>query len=185
MGKPKLLLDWKGRPHVEHILEQWRGSRVALVVVVIHPDDHALAEHCRRAGAEVVAPDNPPPDMKSSVGHALDWIRANASPRAVDAWMVAPADMPRLSAALIDRVITTYRPDLPQIILPASGGRTGHPVLFPWPHAAEVSQLGSDEGLNALVARSAVKEISWEDPTAFVDIDHPEDYEKLIEEETD
>jgi molybdenum cofactor cytidylyltransferase len=179
MGRPKLLLPWGETTLVEHVLAAWRASRVTSVTVVVHPDDAALAEICRRAGAEVVVPDCPPADMKASVGRALAWIAARHAPAAGDAWLVAPADMPGLSAALIDFVIAARDARVPRIVVPTSGRRRGHPVLFPWSLASEVAQLAADEGLNELVSQHALVEVNWPDETAFADVDSPEDYRRL------
>ena len=179
MGAPKLLLPWKHGTLIEQVLAAWRASRVAKTFVVVHPADVTLADVCRRAGAEVVVPDDPPPDMKASVRHALAWIAAQHAPQESDAWLLAPADMPRLSAALIDTVVAAHDPAAPRVVLAASGGRRGHPVLFPWALAAEVPRLGPHEGLNALVGRNTVVEISWSDDSPLLDIDNPEDYRRL------
>jgi len=181
MGRPKLLLPWGGTTLIEHVLAAWRASRVTSVIVVVHPDDVALADVCRRAGADVVVPRRPPEDMKASVGHALAQIGAKHLPAAGDAWLVAPADMPGLSAALIDFVIAAHDAAAPRIIVPVSGRHRGHPVLFPWALAGEVSKLGSEEGLNELVARHPMVEVGWADETAFADVDSPEDYRRLRE----
>jgi molybdenum cofactor cytidylyltransferase len=179
MGQPKLLLPWGNATLVEQVLGQWRASGVSDVIVVVHPDDSELAELCRGAGAQVVVPDVPPPDMKSSVGHALAWIGALRVPTSDDAWLLAPADMPRLNAALIDFVIANHQVAAPRIIVPTAAGRRGHPVLFPWSLAADVATLGENEGLNALLARSVVSEVAWGDASAFADVDDPADYERL------
>ena len=70
MGEPKLLLPWTGRPLIEHVLSEWRASRASRMIVVVHPDDVALADVCRGNEANVVVPEVPPPDMKSSVCQA-------------------------------------------------------------------------------------------------------------------
>ncbi|MES1213793.1 MAG: nucleotidyltransferase family protein [Singulisphaera sp.] len=181
MGQPKLLLPWRGQTVIEHVLQAWRASQVSNIIVVVHSTDVALAEASRRAGATVVAPDVPPPEMKASVQAALAWLRENESPSSTDAWLVAPADLPRLSPELIDAVIAAHLPELPRIIVPACAGRRGHPVLFPWDLSKEVDRLAPDEGLNALGQRQAVFEIPWDDADAQADLDSPADYDRLRE----
>src|SRR3954447_6428415 len=44
MGTPKLLLPLAGRPLIAHVIEAWERSSVDRIVVVIRPDDKALAE---------------------------------------------------------------------------------------------------------------------------------------------
>ncbi len=179
MGRPKLLLPWRGTTVIEAVLAAWRQSDVADVVVVVHPDDTDLATICRRAGAAVVAPPVPPPDMKVSIKHGLEWIAATHDPLPSDAWVVAPADMPQLSSALINCVVARHNPQDPQILVPVSCGRRGHPVLFPWSLAAAVADLADDQGLDVLVAREKVTEVDCEGEGPLLDMDTPDEYRNL------
>jgi molybdenum cofactor cytidylyltransferase len=178
MGEPKLLLPWGEATLIEHVLHQWLGSRAAHVVIVVHPEDAELAAICRRAGAETVVPETPPAEMKLSVAHGLASIAARYAPDAQDAWLLAPADMPRLSRALIDACIACHDATSPRIIVPVHDGRRGHPVLFPWALADEVPKLSAGEGLNALLQRHLPLEMPWPDDSALADIDRPEDYRR-------
>ncbi len=184
MGQPKLLMPWGDSTVIEHVLAAWRASRVERVFVVVHPEDHRLAEMCAAAGADVVQPAEPPAEMKDSVRYGLDRV-ASLGPGPRDAWLVAPADMPQLSTATIDRVIGAYEAACstagvpPGVWAPRHRARHGHPVLFPWPLAAEVSRLAPDEGLNALVARSPVQYVDVDEQQVPEDFDTPEDYQRL------
>jgi len=181
MGVPKLMLPWGESTIIETLLDTWKASRVRATVVVVPPDDRELADLCWHAGAEVVIPPQQPSEMKHSIRIALKHIAQHLRPRDTDAWLVAPADMPRLSAAIVSRLLENHQPDEPSILLPTLQGRRGHPVLFPWPLASRVNELGSDEGLNALVDREIVTEIACEDIAelgAFSDVDTPDDYEQ-------
>lgn len=188
MGRPKLLLPWGGRPLIVQTLAAWQASRVQRVVVVVRPDDDALAEVVRSCGVDLLLPPTPPPDMKASVEAALHWLAATCRPAADDAFLVAPADMPRLSPAVIDRLLTAYAElDRPQIIVPTRQGRQGHPVLFPWFLAAEVDTLPAGEGLRLLCQRHAPRSISCDDLVAsgddpFLDFDTPQDYARWSRE---
>jgi len=179
MGEPKLLLPLGEATLIEHVLGQWLGGGASHVVIVVHPADAELAAICRRAGAQTVVPDTPPAEMKVSVAHGLAAVAARFAPSSQDAWLLAPADMPRLSRALIDACIARHDPASPRIVVPVYGGRRGHPVLFPWALADEVPKLSANEGLNALLQRHPPLEMSWPDDSALADIDSPEDYRRL------
>ena len=179
MGQPKLLLPLGDRTLFEHLISAWTASGVERVVVVIHSNDKKLAGLARNSGADVVVPDRPPEEMKISVRLALEWIEANCRPAETDAWLLAPADMPRLDSAAIDAVLSAYTPAEPRIIVPKHKGRHGHPVLFPWKLAAEVGRLAADKGVNVLLHRHGVVELDYADPCILDDVDTPEDYKRL------
>jgi len=179
MGTPKLLLRWGDRTLLEHVLEAWRRGGIERRIVVSHRDDRELAALARQAGAEVVIPETPPPEMKFSVQYALEHIAARDKPSENDAWLLAPADMPSLDAEVI-RAVCAAAPAHPgKIVAPAHEGRRGHPVLFPWPLAAEVRQLGPEEGINRLLQRHPVLELPVSAATILQDVDTPEDYRRL------
>lgn len=181
MGQPKLLLPLGDSTVIGQVLSNWKKSRVGHVVVVVHPLDRELADLARRAGGEVVQPALAPPEMKDSVRVALDYVKQTHQPAPTDAWLMAPADMPSIEAATIDRLIQAYADGVEQgraepIYVPTGAGKRGHPVLFAWSLADEVARLADDEGLNALATRHPVATV--EDPlTALDDMDTPQEYE--------
>lgn len=184
MGRPKLLLPLAGRPLVLHTLAAWQASRVERIVVVVRPDDEGLAKVIRSTGAEVVTPPAAPPDMKASLGYGLAHIEQQFHPTADDAWLVAPADMPGLSPRIIDALIADFAAHPGQPIIPTLAGRRGHPVLLPWPLAAELAELPASEGLNALIDRNDPKLLPCDHleplPAAtFADIDTPDDLRRF------
>lgn len=179
MGSPKLLLAWKGKTIIEHVIGAWLASRVTRVVVVVRPDDVELASVVRRLGVDLVVPGQAPPEMKDSVRFALAHIESLYSPLPTDVWLLAPADMPRLSPPIIDRLFSEHRPESPAILIPEVSGKRGHPVLFPWSLAAEARQLPEGEGLNALAARHSPRLVPCEDATILEDLDTPADYRRL------
>lgn len=183
MGRPKLLLPWGAQTLIEHVIGTWLASRVNRVVLVAHPQDSQLAQVAAAAGAEVVRPAVAPPDMKASVLAALEHLSAS-QPDPTDAWLLAPGDMPGLTAATIDRVVDAYTTVVQAghkgdcVWVPWCNGRRGHPALFPWSLAPEVAGLGEDEGLNALLARHELQRVDTADDAISADVDTPEDYER-------
>jgi molybdenum cofactor cytidylyltransferase len=184
MGAPKLLLPVEGKAMMEKTLARWAEGKVERIVVVIRPNDLELANLCRAKGAEVVVPPTAPPEMKDSVQFGLEYIKTHYAPAAEDAWLLAPADMPKLSPQVINTLIAAHNPTRPEILVPTLGGRRGHPVLFPWTLAQEVFSLGPDKGLNVLRQRHAGREVPCDDvepkgEDVFRDIDTPEDFRGL------
>ena len=157
-----------------------RLSREKLSAIYASPMDRTMetagflaAPH----GVTVVQPGHEPADMKESVLLGLAYLRAARAPADSDVWLVAPADMPGLTPAVINAVIEAA-PQVPAaIVVPTWGGRRGHPVRLAWPLAAELETLGSDEGLRDLIARHRVTELPLTDPEICHDVDTPADWE--------
>lgn len=192
MGAPKLLLPWHGRTLIEVVIGHWRETSVERIVAVVRADDQPLAEACLRGGAELVRPPLDPPDMRTSVGHALRYLAASTRPTDDDYWLVAPADMPRWHPDTVARLLEVCRAERPWIAVPiqgaevrdqgsagelgVSGHRRGHPTAFSWRLVPEALALGDDEGLRVLLDRHPVREVVTADSGVLFDIDTPQDY---------
>ncbi len=191
MGSPKLLLPWGSATIIEHVLEAWRGSRVDRIVVVVHPDDEELARRCEGNRVTVVFPPSPPPEMKDSVAAGIRHVEVMESPTRGDCWLLAPADMPHLSSATIDRLLAEHARrsghserneeswTVAPILVPVHGGQRGHPVLFPWALAADVLALPTAEGVNQLLRRHGVLEVPCGAEAIGDDVDTIDDYRRL------
>jgi molybdenum cofactor cytidylyltransferase len=179
MGRAKLLATWRAKPLVAWTIAAWQQSGVSAIVMTVHPDDAALAELARGLGVAVVVPAAPPAEMKDSVQLALDHAREKFAPSEHDVWLLAPADMPELSPDVCRQLLAAARENSGRIIVPQHAGRRGHPVLFPWPVAAEVATLGASEGVNALFARHKVQLLDCGPACLADDIDTPADLARL------
>ena len=180
MGAPKLLLPVAGRPLIDHVLAAWSASRSTRIVVVVRGDDHALATRCRQFPVELLRPQTTPEEMCDSVRLALDHLTSTAAPADDDAVLLAPADLPGLSAAILDRMLGEYESSRPHAVVPVVTGRRGHPLVLSWSAAQGVYRLAPHEGVNALVARLPLREIAWPLPDEVCDMDTRDDYARLL-----
>ena len=151
---------------------------VERVVIVIRRGEPRLLEICQRWDVDVVEVDKTP-EMKDTIRFGLNWIDAKYKPDLDDAWMLAPADMPRIRAELIAAVASTGFISPATIARPQVGRRNGHPVFFPWSCASEVSELGEGQGVNAIVDRHSCRHVGTTDQGALQDLDTPEQYARL------
>jgi molybdenum cofactor cytidylyltransferase len=188
-GVAKLLLPLQGVPLIAHALAAWQAAGISPLVVV-RRGDQQLADVCRSYGAEVLTPEIPPPEMKVSVQLALRHLQERYRPAANFTWLLAPADMPRLSSAIIERLLAEHATaaakanPIAEILVPTIFDKPGHPVLFPWSFTKQVFELATNEGVKALLTRNPVREIDCDDlvgagSDAFCDVDTPVDYQRL------
>jgi molybdenum cofactor cytidylyltransferase len=181
MGRPKLTLPLGETTVIGRVVASLRQAGIDLVVVVAPPADApggaALVVEAEQAGAEVVVPDERPPDMRASFERGLDRLAQTAQPRVV---VLAPADSPGLTPELAARVVERAASEPDAIVIPTHAGRRGHPIALPWELALQSRTLPTGVGLNALVALNAAKvvELDAGEPGALDDLDTPEDYER-------
>jgi molybdenum cofactor cytidylyltransferase len=193
MGEPKLVLPVDGQPLIARTLVAWERSRINRVVVVVRPGDDVLRGaiskskvESRKSKVEVVVPSVAPVDMKASIQVALQHIGREHEACDEDAFLVAPADMPRLSTAIVDRLIERHATGAAgKVIVPTLGGQKGHPVMLSWSLAGEVFGLKENEGLNAIVDGYRPVLVPCEDLVAageypFADVDTRQEYEGIL-----
>ena len=179
LGGDKLLLPIGEGTIIERVLEAWNESNVDQIVVVTREDDRQLQERCAASGVEVVALQAPTSDMKATVRQGVRHIEQQWDPGDDTICLISPADLPQLSATVIDQVIDGYNPAQPTLVVPRVGGKRGHPLLLPWHWRRHLGDLSDNEGVNALLARLPTQEILVDDPGCVEDLDTRDDYERF------
>jgi molybdenum cofactor cytidylyltransferase len=181
MGRPKLALPLGGVSVLERVVTALHTGGAARVVVVLAPHVADLAGLAEAAGADVRLLDAATPDMRATVEAGLNWIERHVLPLP-DAWLLAPADQPTLSAVVVRQLIQerTVSPTC-SVFVPSFGGRRGHPTLIDWRHVVGIRAHPSGEGLNTYLRRFAAETrmVPVDDEGVLADLDTPADYERL------
>lgn len=180
MGQAKLLLPLGGETVIARILGTLRIPEITETVVVVRKNDERLRDAVIQAGASVVQPSVDPPDMRTSVTHALRTIAERWNPDPQDAWLLSPADHPALDRALIQSLAQRWQQTAEPILVPVHAGRCGHPTLFAWSLNEQIAQIPEGEGLNRLLKSQTIAELPVDCAGIFEDLDTPEDYARLL-----
>ncbi|MCI0701558.1 MAG: nucleotidyltransferase family protein [Planctomycetia bacterium] len=186
MGKPKLALPLGGRTVIEHVVSALREGGVERVLVVIGPHVPELIPLAGAAGAEVLALNEPTPDMRATVERGLSWLEGRYTPKASDWWFLAPADHPAFSSEVVGQLLTAAETHADcSVVVPVHEGRRGHPVLLRWSCVAGIRALPADQGINSFLRLNAaeVREVPVNDPGIHANLDTPEDYARISERE--
>jgi molybdenum cofactor cytidylyltransferase len=174
----KLLAPVDGRPMVAHAVDAMLASRADPVIVVTgHQADEVRAALSDRA---VVWAHNP--DYASGLSSSLA-VGLAALPEDAEGVVIGLGDMPRMTAAQIDRLIAAFNPlEGRAICVPTVRGKRGNPVLFAARFVPEMRAIGGDVGARHLIGEHAeeVVEIEFDDDGALLDIDTPEALAALV-----
>ncbi|HLJ97057.1 MAG TPA: nucleotidyltransferase family protein [Gemmataceae bacterium] len=182
MGRPKLALPLGDRTVLEMVVHAFRQAGVGKILVVVGPSVPELVPLAESAGAAVLRLGKQTSEMRATVEQGLDWLEDRYHPEGRDNWILAPADHPSLNPAVVAELLRTYAGN-PQtsIVVPTFHGQRGHPALLSWEHAAQIKQFPANQGLNVYLRQhaSATIEMPVEMPDILVDLDTPEDYQRL------
>jgi len=180
MGRPKALLDFRGRPFAVRILEALEALDVKSRVVVLGPD--AARVRPSLASHECVIVENP--DL---AGEAIGSLRAALSalesirPSAVVAW---PVDLPHVRVATLERLLEAHRRTGAPAVVPSFAEQRGQPVIWDqalFPELAS-SAAATTHGAGAVLAAhiQEIVTVVVDDPAVIDDLNTPEDYERLV-----
>ena len=181
MGGPnKLLVQIDGKAMVAHVVDMLKTTRVfSIAVVTGHQADQVRAA---LAGRDVAFVHNPRygEGLSTTLG-----VGIAALPPEADGAIVCLGDMPKLTAAVVDKLIAAYDPvENRSIVVPTSGGKRGNPVLWGKRFFAEMRAISGDVGARHLIGehRDQVAEVEIGDRGVLVDIDTKEALDALSAE---
>jgi molybdenum cofactor cytidylyltransferase len=183
MGRPKLALPLGGDTVLGRVISALRAGGADRVVVVVGPHVQELVPLAEVVGAEVCLLPVETADMRATVEHGQRWLEDRYRPGDRDAWLLAPADHPTLEAGVVRHLLRARQENLAHsIFVPTFADRRGHPVLIGWSHVAGIRAFPKGQGLNAyLRCRSGdVQEVPVTSSDILLDLDTPEDYERLV-----
>ncbi|MFE4821100.1 NTP transferase domain-containing protein [Streptomyces sp. NPDC056704] len=172
-GRPKALLEHRGRPLVEYAVGVLRAAGCTRVHVVLGARADAVRERARLDGCVLV--DNPEWEhgMGSSLRAGLDSL-AGTGARAA---LVSLVDQPGIGPRAVARVLAAYRDDT-SLVSAAYDGVRGHPVLFGAAHWAGVAASATgDRGARAYLKEheAAITLVECGDVAEPYDIDTEDD----------
>ncbi|MFQ5955711.1 MAG: NTP transferase domain-containing protein, partial [Kiloniellales bacterium] len=150
MGRTnKLLAEIDGVPMVARVVDTVLASQADRVVVVTGHQ----ADRVRRAliGRDLAFAHNP--DYAAGLSTSLKRGLA-ALPEGCDAVVVCHGDMPRVTAADIDRLIAAFDPSEGRAVcVPTVRGKRGNPVLWAARFIPEMLELEGDVGAKHLIGQ--------------------------------
>lgn len=184
MGRPKALLPLPdGETFLTRIINTFEGAGVDDVVVVLGHEAEAIAASVAERGlaARVVVNRDYESGQFSSL---LVGLRAIDRP-GVQALLLTLVDVPLVSATTVRVVIDRYRASRAPIVRPVSAVRPdvhGHPVLIDRSLFDALRAADPSTGAKSIVRghASAAGDVISNDEGAFLDIDTPEEYERVM-----
>lgn len=166
-SEPKLLACYEGKPLVRHVAEAALASSAGPVVAVLGHEAKRVA--AALDGLEITPVLNPLYAEGLSTSLQAGFA---ALPESTKAAVILLGDMPLVSGAFIDRLVSTWLDAEPVAVVPTTDGQRGNPVLLSRALAPEIRALAGDRGAaRILQGRSGVVEISTDDAAILKDID--------------
>lgn len=150
-GRPKALLEHRGRPLIEHAVGVLRAAGCTRVHVVLGAAADAVRERARLAGCVLV--ENP--EWEQGMGSSLRAGLASLAGTGARGALVSLVDQPGIGAEAVARVLGAFE-DEHTLASAAYSGVRGHPVLFGAAHWAGIAATATgDRGARAYLREHA------------------------------
>ena len=183
MGSPKALLQWRGRPFIEHVCDALRRAGVEDRVVVLGRDSQAILSAWVPAGEKVAVNLNPEHGQLSSLRAGLAFVSEYS-----EGFLVCLSDQPTILPDTYRRIVDRWRYDKEALVIPRtirvadSKLKRGHPIIIPAAHRALCFEGPLEKGLHWVTHHPAVRvaDLDVTDPEIIRDFDTQEDYEALV-----
>lgn len=181
MGRPKAILPLaNGDTFLSRIVGTFLDAGIDDVVVVVGHEADAVISAFIRSGLAarfVLNPDF----ARGQFSSILAGLRAIDRP-GVAAMLLTLVDVPLVGAATVRALLEHYRRTRAPIVRPTSGSRHGHPVLIDRSIFDELRRADPATGARPVVRAHAspAGDLAVDDEGAFLDVDTPAEYERLL-----
>ncbi len=179
MGRPKQLLPLDGTTLLARVIENVRSAGLAEIVLVLGASAEAIRRQLPQSlleGLKIEVNQAYAQGMASSLREGLSALNPQTA-----AALIVLGDQPLLRPETLRQIMAGYHRSGAQIVIPSHQGKRGNPVLLGRPVFPEVMSLEGDTGCRAIFSRhlDAILKVEVEDPGILLDIDDPDDYDRL------
>lgn len=174
-GQPKILLPWRGKPLIYHVAQAAIKAKLSPIIVVLGAVIDPIIKILGDFPVKIIINQDWRAGQSSSVRAGLQ-----ALPVGISGAIFLLADQPQVPFSLLNKMIDLHRSTLASVIIPQVEGHRSNPVLFNCTTFDDLKNLQGDIGGRGLFSKYEVKCLPWDDPNLRLDVDTPEDYQRLL-----
>jgi molybdenum cofactor cytidylyltransferase len=197
-GRPKQLLDFHGQPFVRAVANTALASGLSPVVIV----SGAFSEDVEAAVSDLPVVLTHNPDWKNGQSTSIQTglqalsssspstnlgaqdssqklVEYDVSRAGVGAAIFLLVDQPQVTSPVLHALVEQHTQGLADIIAPMVAGQRANPVLFDRRVFPDLMALSGDVGGRKVFGKYQVTYLPWHDESLLLDVDTPEDLEKL------
>lgn len=174
MGSPKALLVWRGRTFLDRVTSSLAAAGIQEIRLVV-----GLWATGRDVGAGHLVLVNPTPE-----DGPISSVRIGLLSRPIEAELavVAQVDHPAVRPETVRDLVDLARSRTGAVVIPTYDGRGGHPVAIPKELFPVILDPKTPSLRDAIGDHPRVHRWPCGDPGVLVDVDTPEDLDRLMRE---
>ncbi len=175
-GGVKLVLPWRGKPLIRHVAENAIQAGVSKLIVVLGSTINPIQEALSDLPVEFVLNTDWDQGQSTSLKRGL-----NALSDHFGAAIFLLGDQPQIPSSLLVSLIESHRHSLAPITAPLVNGKRSNPVIFDRSTFSNLQELQGDTGGRAIFSKYQLEWVNWNDDRILLDIDTPQDYQRLMD----
>ena len=176
MGKNKLLLPFRGKPILQHVIDAAQQSSLSPLILVLGFNSDVIRSQID-PGTALVVENN---DFACGYGSSLQ-VGLKALDKPCTGAIFLLGDQPLVSTKTIEKLLLAFQKEPKRWVAPSWNGQRGNPVITPASWFDRIFALRGDTGPREHLKDPAanLKLVNVDDRGVVFDIDSPEDYENL------
>ena len=177
LGKPKQLLQYRGKTLLAHAINEAVNSNADAVVVVLGKDANLFKKDIDERKIRVAINSSWEEGMASSLRLGMDTLLKDKP--YIDAVIFMVCDQPHVLSSILNDLIITQQKTTKQIVTSNYGDSMGPPSLLHKKYFEELMKLSGDAGARKIIQKNMNDVATILFPEGNIDIDTEEDYKKL------
>jgi molybdenum cofactor cytidylyltransferase len=183
-GQTKQLLNWNGQPFVRAVAKTALEAGLTPVIVVVGANADQVQAGVDDLGVKVIINHDWKSGQASSIKEGVKAIFPAHSSRIENgAAIFLLADQPHITTSILRALMERHAESLHPIVAPMVLDRRANPVLFDRVTFPDLMKLEGDVGGRAIFHQHTVEYLPWHDDRLLLDVDTPEQYQRLISDD--
>jgi len=178
-GQPKQLLDFHGQPFVRAVAETALKAGLFPIIVVSGSYSEDVSAAVADLPLQIIYNPNWKDGQSTSIKAGLRQL-----PPGGGGAIFLLVDQPQVSAELLRALVERHSQDLPAALAPYVFDQRANPLLFDRVTFADLLTITGDTGGRAIFSKFSPRYLNWYDRRLLLDVDTPEDYQKLLGSES-
>jgi molybdenum cofactor cytidylyltransferase len=177
LGRPKQNLEFKGKPLLQHAVEEAVLSDCSPIIVVLGANEQNVRSELYARNVQIVVNRHWEEGMSSSIVCGLKTLLKSTP--SISQAIIMLCDQPFVDAEILNRLIAEKHDSEKAIAACTYDNTLGTPVLFDKSFFSKLLALDGQQGAKKLVFDHVEQVVSVPFPFGNIDIDTVDDYEKL------
>ena len=183
LGRPKQLLDWHGEPFVRVVIKKAIEAGLFPIHLIVGANADEVVHVVDDLNVRVVLNPDWKQGQASSIRSGISTILHNHD-TLVGGVIFLLVDQPQVSVSVLQTLKEKHAEGLYPVIAPFVMDRRANPVLFDRDTFSDLMKLEGDVGGRGIFHKHSVEYLPWHDDGLLLDVDTPEQYERLLSDKS-